>query len=121
LALALTILRGLTWPKQAKSTQEGYKKRTPPLDRAILAIYDGRMDISVTHFKARCLDLIRKVEKSGKSVTIKRRGKIVARLEPASSEGAEKRPWEQLRALGGSVHATPEESVLDDSAFEAQH
>lgn len=37
------------------------------------------MDISVTDFKARCLDLIRKVEKSGKPVTIRRRGKTVAR------------------------------------------
>lgn len=74
----------------------------------------------MTDFKARCLDLIREVERSRKSVTIKRRGKIVARLEPAPSEVAGQKPWEQLRALGGSVRATPEESVLEDSAFEAQ-
>ena len=38
------------------------------------------MDISVTKFKAHCLDLIRKVEKGSEPVTIKRRGKPVARL-----------------------------------------
>jgi prevent-host-death family protein len=43
-----------------------------------------QMDISVTDFKARCLDLIRKVEEGGKAITIRRRGRVVARLEPAS-------------------------------------
>lgn len=78
------------------------------------------MDISVTDFKARCLDVIRKVEKSRKAVTIRRRGKVVARLEPAQPGSEAQRPWEQLRALGGSVHAAPGESVVEDQAFEAQ-
>jgi antitoxin (DNA-binding transcriptional repressor) of toxin-antitoxin stability system len=78
------------------------------------------MDISVTEFKARCLDLIRKVEKSGKAVTIRRRGKAVARLEPAQPGPEEQKPWEQLRALGGSLRAAPEESVFEDQEFEAQ-
>ncbi|HEX4024269.1 MAG TPA: type II toxin-antitoxin system prevent-host-death family antitoxin [Steroidobacteraceae bacterium] len=77
------------------------------------------MDISVTDFRARCLDLIRKVEESGHAVTITRRGKIVARLEPAQSPGGDLKPWEQLRALGGIVHAQPGESVLDQEDFEA--
>lgn len=77
------------------------------------------MDISVTDFKARCLDLIRKVERSGKALTIKRRGKAVARLEPAPRPQGELKPWEQLRALGGEVHAAPAESVLRDEDFEA--
>jgi prevent-host-death family protein len=84
-----------------------------------MTIYDKQMDISVTDFKARCLELIRKVEKSGTPVTIKRRGKSVARLEPAGSPKAQLRPWEQLRALGGEVHAAPGESVLKDEDFEA--
>jgi antitoxin (DNA-binding transcriptional repressor) of toxin-antitoxin stability system len=78
------------------------------------------MDISVTDFKARCLDVIRKVEKNRKTVTIRRRGKAVARLEPAQPGLEEQKPWEQLRALGGSVLAAPGESVLEDQAFEAQ-
>jgi len=83
-----------------------------------MTIYDTKMDISVTDFKAHCLDLIRRVEKSGQPVTIKRRGKTVARLEPARGpEGL--RPWEQLRDLGGRVYAVPGESVLKDEDFEA--
>jgi antitoxin (DNA-binding transcriptional repressor) of toxin-antitoxin stability system len=84
-----------------------------------VVIYDPKVDISVTDFKARCLDLIRKVEKSGNAVTIKRRGKAVARLEPARQPSDELKPWEQLRALGGTLRASPSESVLKDSDFES--
>ena len=38
------------------------------------------MDISVTDFKQRCLDLIRRVEQTGRTVTITRRGKVVRRI-----------------------------------------
>ena len=75
------------------------------------------MVISVTEFKARCLDLIRKAEVSGESVTIHRRGRIVARLEPAGIANRGK-PWERLRALGGSVTAKPNESILQEEDFE---
>jgi len=78
------------------------------------------MDISVTDFKAHCLDLIRKVEKSGTPVTIRRHGKVVARLEPARPSPGELKPWEALRALGGAVHASPGESVLEEEELEAQ-
>ena len=84
-----------------------------------MTIYDTKMDISVTDFKAHCLDLIRKVERSGQPVTIKRRGKTVARLEPAHGADDGLKPWEQLRALGGRVHAAAGESVLKDEEFEA--
>lgn len=84
-----------------------------------MTIYYIKMDISVTDFKAHCLDLIRRVEKSGQPVTIKRRGKTVARLEPARGPDDGLRPWEQLRALGGRVHASAGESVLRDQDFEA--
>ena len=69
------------------------------------------MDISVTDFKANCLDLIRKVEKSGEPVTIRRRGKVVARLEPARGPQVQLRPWDQLRALGGAVLSAPDEGA----------
>lgn len=77
------------------------------------------MDISVTEFKARCLDLIRKVEQSGKPITILRRGRVVARLEPARTAGTEGRPWEQLRALGGRAQFKADESVWADKDFDA--
>lgn len=84
-----------------------------------MAIYDSEMDISVTDFKARCLDLIRKVEESGKAITIRRRGKVVARLEPVSAAADGGKPWEQLRALGGRAHVKAHESVWADKDFEA--
>jgi prevent-host-death family protein len=78
-----------------------------------------QMDISVTDFKARCLDLIRKVEEGGKAITIRRRGRVVARLEPASGASGQGKPWEELRALGGRAHLKANESVLADEDFEA--
>jgi antitoxin (DNA-binding transcriptional repressor) of toxin-antitoxin stability system len=75
------------------------------------------MDISVTTFKAHCLDLIRKVEESGKSITIRRRGRVVARLEPAGA--GEGNPWEELRSLGGHGQVEAHESVWADKDFEA--
>ncbi len=47
-----------------------------------MAIY---MDISVTEFKQRCLEIVRRVENSGKSVAITRHGRVVARLESGES------------------------------------
>ena len=78
-------------------------------------------DISVTEFKHRCLEIIRRVEESGKPVAITRRGKVVARLNPSGSSIGPSRlkPWEQLRALGGRLLAKPGESVLRDEDFEA--
>ena len=79
------------------------------------------MDISVTEFKRRCLEIIQLVEKSGKFVAITRRGKVVARLLPPLSGSArsDPKPWEALRAMGGRLLATPEESVLNDGEFDA--
>ena len=79
------------------------------------------MDISITEFKHHCLEIIRSVEKSGKRVTITRRGRPIARLvasEPRQRAGKLK-PWERLRALGGKLLAEPGESVLRDEDFEA--
>jgi prevent-host-death family protein len=79
------------------------------------------MDISVTDFKRCCLEVIRRVERSGKPIAITRRGKIVARLGPASpvTTRGSMRPWERLRRLGGTILAEPSESVLHDHDFEA--
>ena len=63
-----------------------------------MSMYNPEMDISVTEFKQRCLELIRLVEATGTPVTITRRGKAVAQLDPPptpASAGA--KPWERLR------------------------
>lgn len=77
------------------------------------------MDISITEFRASCLELIRRVENGGEPIDIRRRGKVVARLAaaPAAKLPARK-PWERLRGSGTLVGA-PEQSVLDTGDFEA--
>lgn len=77
------------------------------------------MDISVTQFRATCLELIRRVEGGGEPVDIKRRGKVVARLTPPPPPGkAARKAWENLRGTG-ELEAEPGESVLDAREFEA--
>ncbi len=83
-----------------------------------MVIYNFKMDISVTLFKAHCLDLIRKVER-GETITIRRRGRIVARLEPASGNPSDGKPWERLRALGGSANESAKDAVWNEGDFEA--
>lgn len=77
------------------------------------------MDISVTQFRARCLELIRLVEAGGDEVRIRRRGRVVARLSPppgSASSGA--LPWQALRG-SGELSAQPEDSVLAAQEFSA--
>lgn len=50
---------------------------------------------AATEFKARCLALIDEVHDSGQSITITKRGKVVAVLQPAGHEDA--KPWLRLR------------------------
>lgn len=77
------------------------------------------MDISVTRFRAQCLELIRQVESGGEVVEITRHGKTVARLTPpAGNTATRKRPWETLRG-SGVLAMEPEDSVLDAQAFDA--
>lgn len=86
-----------------------------------MTIYNPQMDISITEFKRRCLEIIRELEKSGRPVTITRRGKTVARLVAPTLAPAGKamKPWERLQAMGGRLLAEPGESVLRDEDFEA--
>ena len=78
------------------------------------------MDISVTEFKQRCLAIIRSVERTGTPVRITRRGRVVAQLRrtgrPAESIVS---PWERLRTAGGRLLAAPQESVVNETDFEA--
>lgn len=76
--------------------------------------------VSVSEFKAHCLDMIRQVEQAGAAVDLTRRGKIVARLVPTTSAPQDMPTWLRLRGQG-TLCVAPEESVLDDAEFEASH
>ena len=78
------------------------------------------MDISVTELKQRCLEIIRQVERTGRSVEITRRGKVVARLAPSvqGTEDFKLKPWERLRGTA-ECDFEPGESVLREEDFEA--
>ncbi|HVR41870.1 MAG TPA: type II toxin-antitoxin system prevent-host-death family antitoxin [Thermoanaerobaculia bacterium] len=75
------------------------------------------MTISVTELKSRLLEIIRAVEREGKTVEIERHGRVVARLIPTTRAGTG-RPWERLHG-SGVLLAEPGESVLEESDFEA--
>jgi prevent-host-death family protein len=85
-----------------------------------VAIYRSQMAISVSKFKNSCLDVIRRVEATGQSVSITRRGKVVARLAPSfqATQSVDAKPWQQLRALGGELLAEPSESVVREHSLE---
>jgi prevent-host-death family protein len=51
--------------------------------------------VPATEFKARCLALIDQVHDSGQPITITKRGKVVAVLQPAGHDDA--KPWLRLR------------------------
>jgi prevent-host-death family protein len=53
------------------------------------------MKIPAAEFKARCLAILDKVYQDGETVTITKRGRVVARLIPAGDET--ERPWEAMR------------------------
>ena len=74
--------------------------------------------VSVSEFKAHCLDVIRQVEKSGAAVDLVRRGKVVARLVPTASTPQGTPAWLRLRGHG-ALAASAEESVLDERDFDA--
>jgi prevent-host-death family protein len=77
------------------------------------------MDISVTQFRAHCLELIRQVQNGGEVVEITRHGKPVARLTPPADGRSERgKPWQKLRG-SGALTVEPEESVLDAGSFDA--
>jgi prevent-host-death family protein len=84
-----------------------------------MVIYFKEMDISVTEFKQRCLEIVRRVERTGEPITITRRGKAVAQLQAPPTPREADKPWEALRAAGGRLLAEPGESVLEDVDFEA--
>jgi prevent-host-death family protein len=86
-----------------------------------MAIWRSEMTtiaVSVSDFKLRCLDVIRRVEQDGAPVDLTRRGKVVARLVPTAPATQGTATWLRLRGYG-TLLARPEESVIDVSDFDA--
>ena len=64
------------------------------------------MIMPAAEFKAKCLSLLDRVHHRGESITITKRGRVVARLVPAGD--ADERPWMRLREQGTATwHADP--------------
>ena len=74
------------------------------------------MKIAATEFKARCLKLIDQVHDSGKPITITKRGRVVATLQPAGD--FDEKPWLKLRGTVKWYH-DPFEPAIDESEIEA--
>ena len=63
------------------------------------------MVISATEFKARCLNILDRVNSQHETVTITKHGRVVARVVPASD--VEDRPWLRLRSKPAEWRADP--------------
>lgn len=54
--------------------------------------------VLISEFKAKCIQMLKEVQKNGKPLTVTLRGEPIARVEPIVKEAAKKR---QLGALKG--------------------
>jgi prevent-host-death family protein len=75
-------------------------------------------EIAISKFKAKCLSLLQEVSKTKIPLRVTRRGKALADVIPASSEGDE-RSW--IGSLSGSVEIVGDviSPVIDIEAIEA--
>jgi prevent-host-death family protein len=76
----------------------------------------GDDTLPAAEFKAKCLALIDRVRERGESITITKRGRVVARLVPAGDEN--ERPWIELRGRG-HWSGDPYAPVVDEGEIEA--
>ncbi len=74
------------------------------------------MKLTATEFKAPCLAVLDRVHERGESVTITKRGRVVARLVPAGD--TESHPWRRVR---GTARWTGDPLVpaIDESDIDA--
>ena len=70
--------------------------------------------INATEFKARCLQLLDEVQRTGEDLVISKRGKPVARVVAEK----ESKPWLALRGTGEYL-ADPFAPAIDESEIEA--
>ena len=75
-------------------------------------------EIAISKFKAKCLSLLQEVSKTKTPLRVTRRGKPIADVVPASSEGDE-RSW--IGSLSGSVDIVSDivSPVIDIETIEA--
>ena len=74
------------------------------------------MDMMAADFKAKCLALLDHVRETGESITITKRGRVVARLVPAGDEN--ERPWERVRGVV-RWRGNPFAPVVDEAEIDA--
>jgi prevent-host-death family protein len=74
------------------------------------------MKMNATEFKAKCLAVIDRVHASRESVTITKRGRVVARLVPDDS--TEVQPWLRLRAQPATWRGDPFAPVVTERDIE---
>ena len=70
--------------------------------------------INATEFKAKCLQLLDEVQRTGEELVISKRGKAVARVVAEKQP----KPWLALRGTGAYA-ADPFAPVLDENDIEA--
>ena len=75
------------------------------------------MTLSATEFKARCLNILDRVKTHGETVTITKRGRVVARLVPAADTAD--RPWLRLRGASTRWHGDPFAPVVAERDVDA--
>jgi prevent-host-death family protein len=75
------------------------------------------MKMNATEFKAKCLAVIDRVHARRETVTITKRGRVVARLVPEDA-GSEK-PWLRLRERPARWRGDPFAPVVTDRDVEA--
>ena len=68
---------------------------------------DSEMTITITEFKARCLEILRMVEETGESVTIVKRNRAVAVVYPSLGEA--ENAAERRLAGTATLLASPDE------------
>ena len=74
------------------------------------------MNIAAAEFKAKCLALLDQVHNRGQSITITKRGRVVARLVPAGDE--DERPWTRVRGAA-RWHGDPLAPAVEESDVDA--
>ena len=69
------------------------------------------MTITISELEARADEIVREVEREGRTVDVERDGRVIARIVPAAEKRV--RPWEALRG-SAKLLADPEESVWSE-------
>lgn len=78
----------------------------------------GHMKMTATDFKARCLAVLDLVRDRHETVSITKRGQVVARLVPDVVDPTGQ-PWRKLRGKPVRWHGDPFEPAVTDQDIEA--